>query len=81
MEQEDRTGKKGFKERLDEELHPPESDDARRERLALETLVSLLGSEDETTRLHAAQAILTRPKASPTTPGAAQLIQKLAKGT
>lgn len=79
MANQEKPGKKGLTERLDEELHPPESEDARRERLALDALVALLGSESETIRLQAAQAILTRPKAPPAKSAASGLIEKLAK--
>jgi len=79
MANEDKAGKKGLKERLDEDLHPAESADARCERLALEALVSLLGSENETIRLQAAQAILSRPRTPPATSGATEVIEKLIK--
>lgn len=79
MANEAKSLKKGLKEKLDAELHPPESEDARRERLALEALVALLDSENETTRLQAAQAILARPKAPPAESAATGLIKKLAK--
>ena len=80
MAKDEKTVKNVVKDRLDEELHPAESEDARYDRLALEALVSLLGSEDETIRLHAAQAILTRSKAPPVPSAATGLIERLAKG-
>ena len=82
MANEEKTGKQGLKERLDEHLHPPESEDARHEKLALEALVSLLGSENETIRLQAAQAILSRPRTPPATSGTTdvtEVIEKLIK--
>lgn len=80
MANETKPGRKRLKEKLDQQLHPPESADARCERLALEALVALLVSESETIRLQATQAVLARPKAPPVTSAATGLIEKLAKG-
>ena len=79
MGEAEKTAKKKttLKDEIEERVHPPESPTARGERLAFETLVSLLDSESETIRLGAAQAILALPKAPAPKSSAADLVKKL----
>lgn len=73
------TQKKRIKDKMEDKLHPAETEAERHDARALATLAALLDSTDEHVRLEAAKAILTRPRPAPAPSKMASVMKGVSK--